>query len=139
MNWCGTPTYTLSNSTNSTNSQFADVSNLVISGKTRSRTRNGTQNRLSPYGTASVTKGSRTVSTPYNAYIRSRMIQFVAKGLEPNTTLYAFFDGIDVTKWINPDDVTNIVTPFTGIGGYSEKGFGEPIVTDDDGNIVVSS
>ena len=63
------------------------------------------------------------------------MIQFVAKGLEPNTTLYAFFDGIDVTKWINPDDVTNIVTPFTGIGGYSEKGFGEPIVTDDDGNI----
>ena len=57
MNWCGTPTYTLSNSTNSTNSQFADVSNLVISGKTRSRTRNGTQNRLSPYGTASVTKG----------------------------------------------------------------------------------
>ena len=135
MNWCGTPNYTLSNSTNSTNSQFADVSNLVISGKTRSRTRNGTQNRLSPYGTASVTKGSRTVSTPYNAYIRSKMIQFVAKGLEPNTTLYAFFDGIDVSKWVNPDDVTNIVTPFTGIGGYSEKGFGEPIVTDDDGNI----
>jgi hypothetical protein len=135
MNWTGTPIYSLTNSTNSINSQFADISNLVISGKTRSRTRNGTQNRLSPYGTASITKGSRSVSTPYNSYIRSRMVQFVAKGLEPNTKLYAFFDGIDVTSWINADDVTNIVTPFTGVGGYSEKGFGEPMVTDDNGNI----
>ena len=136
MNWCGTPTYGLNNSTNSTSSsQFADSGNLVLHGKTRSRTRNGTQNRLTPYGSASSDKGSRVVSTPYNPYIRSRLITFVCTGLESDTKMYAFFDGIDVSAWVNPDDVTNIVTPFTGVGGYAEKGFGENIVTDSEGNI----
>ena len=136
MNWTGTPSYSLNNSTNSTtSSQFADSNSLVLHGKTRSRTRNGTQNRLTPFGTAAIDRGSRTVATPYNPYIRSKLIAFVAKDLEPDTKLYAYFDGIDVSAWVNPDDVTSITTPFTGIGGYAEKGFGESIVTDGEGNI----
>ena len=137
ISWTGTPTYTLNNSTNFTGSsnQFASVPDLVIASKTRTRSRNGTLNRISPYGAAAVDRGQRTLSTPYNPYIRSKVIQFVANGLEPNTKLYAFFDGIDVSAWVNPDDVTNITTPFTGIAGYSEKGFGEDIITDDNGNL----
>jgi len=34
--------------------------------------------------------------------MRSRNIQFVSKNLKPLTQLYAFFDGIDVTKYCVP-------------------------------------
>ncbi len=135
ISWTGTPTYTLNNSTNTTGTQFANDPNLVIRGKTRTRSRNGTQNRLSPYGASSVDKGQRSLSAPYIPYIRSRLVEFVAEGLEPDTQLYAFFDGIEVSAWVNPDDVNNIATPFTGMAGYAEKGFGEKIVTDKKGNI----
>ena len=135
ISWTGTPTYTLNNSSNTTSSQFAGDPNLVIKGKTRTRSRNGTQNRLSPYGASSVDRGQRAVSTPYVPYIRTKLVKFVAKGLEPNTQLYAFFDGISVSSWVNPDNVTSLTTPFTGEAGYAEKGFGEKIVTDDKGNI----
>ena len=90
---------------------------------------------MSPYGASSVDKWSRAVSKPYLPFIRSKLVEFVAEGLEPDTQLYAFFDGIDVSAWVNPDDVTNITTPFTGEAGYAEKGFGEKIVTDKKGNI----
>ena len=135
ISWTGTPTYTLNNSTNTTSSQFAGDPNLVIKGKTRTRSRNGTQNRLTPYGASSADKGQRVVSKPYVPYIRTRLVKFVTKGLEPDTQLYAFFDGISVSSWVNPDDVTSTTTPFTGKAGYAEKGFGEKIVTDSKGNI----
>ena len=61
ISWTGTPTYTLNNSTNATGAQFADDPNLVIKGKTRSRSRNGTQNRLSPYGASSVDNGVKRI------------------------------------------------------------------------------
>jgi hypothetical protein len=137
ISWCGCPSYALNNSTNfvGASNQFASNPDLVISGKTRSRSRNGTQNRLSPYGSSTIDRGQKVLSVPYNPYIRSKQIEFVAEGLEPNTRLYAFFEGIDVSSWINPDDVTNITSPFTGIAGYAEKGFGESIITDNNGNV----
>jgi hypothetical protein len=137
ISWIGTPTYTLSNSTNfiGSSNQFASVPDIVIASKTRTRSRNGTLNRVSPYGSAAADRGQRTLSTPYNPYIRSKQVKFVVNGLEPNTKLYAFFDGIAVSSWTNPDDVTNITTPFTSVAGYAEKGFGEDIITDDNGSI----
>jgi len=137
ISWTGTPTYVLNNSTNFTSSsnQFASVPDVAIASKTRTRSRNGTLNRVSPYGSAATDRGQRSLAIPYNPYIRTKKVQFVVSGLEPNTKLYAFFDGISVSAWVNPDDVTNITTPFTGIAGYAEKGFGEDIITDDNGNI----
>jgi len=134
--WTGSANYSLSNSTSG--SQFNSISNnstSVLKGKTRTRTRNGTQNRLTPYGAATVSANDRVLSTAYNPYMRRNVVKFVARGLEPETRLYAFFDGIDGASWINPDDVTNITTPFTGIAGYAEKGFGTSIITDINGNI----
>ena len=46
--------------------------------------------------------GDRTVSRDLIPYMRSRNIQFVAKRVKPLTRLYAFFDGIDVTKYCVP-------------------------------------
>jgi hypothetical protein len=43
--------------------------------------------------------GDRTVSRDIVPFMRSRNIQFVSKKVKPLTQLYAFFDGVDVTKY----------------------------------------
>jgi len=136
--WTGTQSYNLTNSTTTISNgiaQFGDNTTNLVRGSTRTRSRNGTQNRLTPYGSAVNAVGERVVANVYNPYIRSRVISFVARGLEPNTRLYAFFDGIDVNSWISPDNVNGPLTPFTGVAGYAELGFGEPITTDANGNV----
>jgi hypothetical protein len=46
--------------------------------------------------------GDRTVSRDIVPFMRSRNIQFVSKKVKPLTQLYAFFDGVDVTKYCVP-------------------------------------
>jgi hypothetical protein len=46
--------------------------------------------------------GDRVVSRDLIAFMRSRNVQFVLKQIKPLTKLYAFFDGIDVTKYCVP-------------------------------------
>jgi len=46
--------------------------------------------------------GDRVVSRDLVPYMRSRNIQFVSKKIKPLTRLYAFFDGVDVTKYCVP-------------------------------------
>jgi hypothetical protein len=35
-------------------------------------------------------------------YMRSRVVRFSAIGMKPNTRLYSYFDGINVTTYITP-------------------------------------
>jgi hypothetical protein len=46
--------------------------------------------------------GDRTVSRDLIPYMRSRNLQFVTKKVKPLTQLYAFFDGVDVTRYCVP-------------------------------------
>ena len=46
--------------------------------------------------------GDRVVSRNLISFMRSRNIQFVSKKVKPNTQLYAFFDGQDVTNYCVP-------------------------------------
>jgi len=46
--------------------------------------------------------GDRVVSRDIISFMRSRNIEFVAKKVKPLTRLYAFFDGINVTKYCIP-------------------------------------
>ena len=46
--------------------------------------------------------GDRTVSRDLIATMRSRNVEFVSKKMKPLTRLYAFFDGVDVTKYCVP-------------------------------------
>jgi len=46
--------------------------------------------------------GDRVVSRDLVPYMRSRNVQFVSKKVKPLTQLYAFFDGVDVTKYCIP-------------------------------------
>jgi len=47
-------------------------------------------------------QGDRIVSRDLIGFMRSRNVQFVAKRVKPNTRLYAFFDGRDVTQYCVP-------------------------------------
>jgi hypothetical protein len=49
-----------------------------------------------------VSVGDRVVSKDVVSFMRSRNIQFVAKKIKPLTQVYAFFDGVDVTKYCVP-------------------------------------
>jgi len=46
--------------------------------------------------------GDRVVSRNLISFMRSRNVQFVAKKVKPSTQLYAFFDGVNVTKYCVP-------------------------------------
>jgi hypothetical protein len=46
--------------------------------------------------------GDRVVNRNLISFMRSRNVQFIAKKVKPLTQLYAFFDGVDVTKYCVP-------------------------------------
>jgi hypothetical protein len=46
--------------------------------------------------------GDRVVSRDLIPFMRSRNISFTANGIKPNTRVYAFFDGVDVTRFCTP-------------------------------------
>jgi len=46
--------------------------------------------------------GDRVVSRNLISFMRSRNVQFISKRIKPSTQMYAFFDGVDVTKYCVP-------------------------------------
>jgi hypothetical protein len=71
--------------------------------------------------TTSYNLGDRVTDISIIPYMRSRDIEFHATGMKPNTRLYAFFDGVDVTAYCRP-----LTTGST---------FGTPIIVDSNGNV----
>ena len=103
-------------------------------------TRSGTRTIISEqFDKTSV--GDRVVSRDLIPFMRSRNIQFVLKKVKPLTQLYAFFDGIDVTKYCVPKliEISMISGVFqvgeSVIGSIRPTGLGEisiktsPIIT----------
>ena len=60
-----------------------------------------------------VSLGDRVVSRNLISFMRSRNIQFVSKKVKPNTQLYAFFDGQDVTNYCVPKLLEILMTSGT--------------------------
>ena len=49
-----------------------------------------------------VNEGPKVINTEIGGYLRSRNIEFDAKRLRPDTTVYGFFDGEDINKYMVP-------------------------------------
>jgi len=47
-------------------------------------------------------EGEKVINTDLAPYMRSRNLDFSAKGLKPNTSVFAFFDGENVNKFVIP-------------------------------------
>lgn len=83
--------------------------------------------------------GNRVVDIKTIPWIRSRDVNFIGHGFKPNTTLYAFFDGVDVTDYVKPATYVPFgsstdVSTYTGSGAPGGD-FNNPLVTDANGNV----
>jgi len=83
------------------------VTDQVIEDRFVTRTQSGIQNRAGvrtiiteQFDNTSI--GDRVVSRDLIPFMRSRNVEFVSKKVKPLTRLYAFFDGIDITKYCVP-------------------------------------
>jgi hypothetical protein len=80
--------------------------------------------------------GDRVVSRDIVPFMRSRNIQFINKKVKPLTQLYAFFDGVDVTRYCIPKllEISMISGVFevgeTVIGTVNQTGLGPNLINE---------
>ena len=127
VNWVGTSSsFTSINSLGGVNSQIASTS--VTSASVGSSSNISPQNNEVGKGVQTKTVGDNIVSTSLAFYARSLPIKFKIGRMKPNTKIYVFLEGRDVSRWVNPD------LRYTGIAGNSLSAFNGEINTDEYGN-----
>ena len=127
INWVGTSSsFTSINSLGGVNSQNAVTS--VTSASIGSSSNISPQNNEVGKGVQTKTVGDNLVSTSLAFYARSLPVKFKIGRMKPNTKIYVFLEGRDVSRWVNPD------LRFTGIAGNSLSAFNGEINTDEYGN-----
>ena len=85
---------------------------------TSGQSRDGVQTDLA-FDTVTRSDGRKVVEVNFVPFIRSRKISFKAELLKPNTKVYAFFDGADISSFIREESFaqfssTNNVATFEG-------------------------
>ena len=65
------------------------------------QTRNGIRSTAIPL-TVTQNLGDRVVGVNFIPFIRARDISFTARGMRPNTRVYAFFDNEDINTYVTP-------------------------------------
>jgi len=86
------------------------------------RTRTGIRTSLIPGGLRNTNIGNRVVQVAFATFIRAKDISFTAKGMKPDTRIYPFFDGVDISAYVTPTGstagaalTTNAVGTATGV------------------------
>ena len=72
---------------------------------TRGQSRSGTRTDVA-FDTVTKTNGRRIVETNFIPFIRSRKIFFKAQMMKPNTKVYPFFDGTDISTFSKEESFT---------------------------------
>jgi len=68
---------------------------------TERQIRTGIKATVTPF-TTTQNIGGRVVNVSIVPFMRSRVIQFTGEGFKPNSKLFSFFDGTDVTAYVTP-------------------------------------
>ncbi len=127
VNWVGaSSTFTSINSLGGVNSQIASTS--VTSASVGSSSNISPQNNEVGKGVQTKIVGDNIVSTSLAFYTRSLPVKFKIGRMKPNTKIYVFLEGRDISRWVNPD------LRYTGIAGNSLSAFNGTITTDEYGN-----
>ena len=82
--------------------------------------------------------GDKVVDVSLAETMRARAINVTATRMKPNTRVYLFFDDVDVTPWFTVDRKTTQedgTERYDMVPNNNPGGFGQPIVTDDVGNL----
>ena len=102
---------------------------------TGTKTRTGTTTLVSEqFNTTSL--GDKVINRDLVQYIRSRNIQFVGKNIKPLTQVYAFFDGVDVTKYCVPKLLE--ISMVSGVFETGETVLGDTDYFSVDNNVATS-
>jgi len=86
------------------------------------QSRTGINTQIVPQITNTVTSDN-VVAQAVIPYIRARNVQFLSRGLKPNTTFYPFFDGTSVSAYVTPSTALTYtaVTGFTSTFDYQSN------------------
>lgn len=103
---------------------FINTTTSAVRTTSERQSRTGIRTGIVPQ-TQSERIGPRVVDTNIIPFMRSRVISGTGRGFKPNTRVYAFFDGTDVSSYITP---TNSSFTTTGSEGSS-------LVTDSNGDV----
>jgi len=104
----------------------------VKSGKSRT----GIQTSIA-VETSMVSGGDRVVEVNFIPYMRTRMVVFNAVRMKPNSTVYAFFDGVDVSNYVS--ETTPGYTPLVGVNTVTAHPSGAGALTTDANGAVSGS
>ena len=127
INWVGSaPVFENINSLGTINTEA--VRSTVDLASTQSSSNVSPVNNTVGKGIQQKQVGGNVVSNSLQFFARSIPVKYVIRRLKPNTKVYAFLEGRDVSRWVNPDQ------RFTGIAGNSLSSFNGDIVTDENGN-----
>jgi len=96
-NWSGSTAERSSGGTNWVFRELIETTN-VITTTTSSQSRDGIRTEVVP-DTITNNLGDRVVEINFIPFMRSRIVSFEAKMMKPNTKVYAFFDGKNITPY----------------------------------------
>lgn len=143
-NWSGVVSEESSTEVNVNNDWFgiATTSTTTLTTTTQvNQARTGIRTTLVP-DTVTTSIGDRVVEVNFVPFIRSRKIFFKATKLKPNTKVYPFFDGVDVSAYVREEasfiqyaDSTN-VTNYRNHTGHPDGS--TELVTDSSGEVIGS-
>ena len=98
-NWTGTPVIT------ERGGQFTQGNRIfqrVTESFDEGQSRRGVETSVVPE-TITTDIGDRVVEVNFAPFVRSRIINFKATRMKPNTTVYAFFDGVSVANFVREE------------------------------------
>ena len=104
--WTGVPVTRTTTRTNTSGGLSIPARTVTTTTTTTTQTgvqtRTGVQTEVVP-NTVLQDIGDRVVDVSLESYIRARDVDFVATRMKPNTRVYAFFEGVDVSAYITPE------------------------------------
>ena len=95
------------------------------------RTRTGIRTSLVPGGLRETSIGNRVVQVAFATFIRAKDISFTARGMKPDTRIFPFFDGVDVSDFVTPTGSTAGAALTTNAAGTASGVFALPTPTVD--------
>jgi hypothetical protein len=104
------------------------VTSTVRIAKVGSSSNISPENHETGQGLSTKVVGESAVATSLQQFCRTKVLKFTVSRMKPQTRIYPFVEGRDISRWCNPD------LRFTGIAGNSPSTFGNAIVTDSSGN-----
>ena len=103
----------------------------VSTQQVNNRTRTGIRTTLVPGGLRETSIGNRVVQVAFATFIRAKDISFTARGMKPDTRVYPFFDGVDVSSLVTPTGSTAVAALTTNAAGTASGVFALPTPTVD--------